>query len=285
MRDLALRILPVYQESDQDRFLANLSALQLVAQDYPSAAATRQNLRARRNSDAGRGLSRTVVYDIYARARLSKTVSACRLRRPSRRPIARSCRDSTTGRVFHDAVVRRPLSTMQDALQRAFDQRRVEGQHSSRRRIDLVWAYLHVRRVSAVSCRWCRSWSAGGSAALRHGRERADQDAGRRDALRRRSCARRLRSHCRRCSSSSLRSLSTMLARARHAAMWASWRTRAVCTAARTSPCCSRMTARTREPSSTGSRSSPGATVASECMAAATAASLRGPRPRRCRLR
>ena len=58
MRDLALRILPVYQDSDQDRFLANLSALQLVAQDYPSAAATRQNLRARRNNDTGRAFAR-----------------------------------------------------------------------------------------------------------------------------------------------------------------------------------------------------------------------------------
>ena len=34
MRDLAERLLPVYQESDPDRYLANLSALQMVAGDY-----------------------------------------------------------------------------------------------------------------------------------------------------------------------------------------------------------------------------------------------------------
>ncbi len=37
MRDLALRVLPVYKEADSARYLANLSALQMVAGDYPAA--------------------------------------------------------------------------------------------------------------------------------------------------------------------------------------------------------------------------------------------------------
>ena len=48
MRDLAERILPVYQNPDPDRYLANVAALQMVAGDYSSADVTRQSLRDRR---------------------------------------------------------------------------------------------------------------------------------------------------------------------------------------------------------------------------------------------
>ena len=70
MRDLAERILPVYQENDQDKYLHNLSGLQLVAGNYPAAWQTRVQLRDRRkNADAHRPVGRSVVYDIYAYAR------------------------------------------------------------------------------------------------------------------------------------------------------------------------------------------------------------------------
>src|SRR5512146_53580 len=48
MRDLAARILPVYQESDTDRYLTNLSALQQVAGNYQAAWDARKSLRDRR---------------------------------------------------------------------------------------------------------------------------------------------------------------------------------------------------------------------------------------------
>ena len=48
MRDLAVRVLPVYQESDGNRYLNNLSALQLVAGSVDSAWNTRQSLLDRR---------------------------------------------------------------------------------------------------------------------------------------------------------------------------------------------------------------------------------------------
>src|ERR1700724_2937247 len=70
MRDLAARILPVYQENDQDRYLRNLSALQLVAGNYPAAWQTPQQLRDRRkNVDAHRPINQSVIYDIYAYAK------------------------------------------------------------------------------------------------------------------------------------------------------------------------------------------------------------------------
>jgi hypothetical protein len=45
MRDLAERVLPVYQEDNPERYLANLSALQLVAGNYAAAYESRQSLR------------------------------------------------------------------------------------------------------------------------------------------------------------------------------------------------------------------------------------------------
>jgi putative CocE/NonD family hydrolase len=74
MRDLAERLLPVYQEPDQDRYLANLSALQMVAGDYVAADATRDSLRERRKSvDSGRPVGRGTMYDVYAHAKSLET--------------------------------------------------------------------------------------------------------------------------------------------------------------------------------------------------------------------
>jgi len=70
MQDLAERLLPVYQEPDQDRYLANLSALQMVAGDYVAADGTRESLRERRRAvDAGRPIGRGTLYDVYAHAK------------------------------------------------------------------------------------------------------------------------------------------------------------------------------------------------------------------------
>jgi putative CocE/NonD family hydrolase len=74
MRDLAERLLPVYQEPDQDRYLANLSALQMAAGDYVAADATRESLRERRKSvDSGRPVGRGTIYDVYAHAKSLET--------------------------------------------------------------------------------------------------------------------------------------------------------------------------------------------------------------------
>jgi len=76
MRDLAERLLPVYQEADPDRYLANLSVLQLTAGDYSAAAESRESLHERRRrADAGRPVGRGRVLDLYARA---KTIEADR---------------------------------------------------------------------------------------------------------------------------------------------------------------------------------------------------------------
>ena len=71
MRDLAERLLPVFQDSDPDRYLANLSVLQLAAGDYSAAVESRDSLHERRRrADSGRPVGRGRVLDIYARTKV-----------------------------------------------------------------------------------------------------------------------------------------------------------------------------------------------------------------------
>ena len=144
MRDLAERLLPVYQEKDPDRYLANLSALQMVAGDYASADASRQSLRARRhNMEAGRPPGRAVVYDIYAKAKAMEA--------EKKMPFAEAFTES-----FHQMVpllsdqdayaVTRWLNTsrpaFREALQKALDQQRGKDRVTASAAMDLMWAYL-----------------------------------------------------------------------------------------------------------------------------------------------
>src|SRR5580658_6450134 len=70
MRDLAVRVLPVYQEADANKYLNNLSALQLVAGSIDSAWNSRQSLMDRRRAEEkGRPVRPAVVFDLYMRAR------------------------------------------------------------------------------------------------------------------------------------------------------------------------------------------------------------------------
>ena len=70
MRDLAQRILPVYQEADTDVFLANLAALQIVSGAYRAASDSSASLRSRRKGKPFDDLVQRAILDgIYARAR------------------------------------------------------------------------------------------------------------------------------------------------------------------------------------------------------------------------
>src|SRR3569833_1770882 len=69
MRDLAERILPVYQEENPERYLANLSTLQLVAGNYTAAYASRQSLRERRRNAGAGKVGRSLMLDMYTHAR------------------------------------------------------------------------------------------------------------------------------------------------------------------------------------------------------------------------
>ena len=144
MRDLAGRILPVYQENDQARYLRNLSALQLVARNFTGAWATRQSLlERRRNSDAHRPVSRSVIYDMYAQARDLEAEN----RTPFPKGFTQAYRDTVTRLSDQDAYtltgwLALPVSGFQDIVQRAFDQWRAKGSIPQNDAVDLVYNYL-----------------------------------------------------------------------------------------------------------------------------------------------
>jgi hypothetical protein len=144
MRDLAGRILPVYQDKDQERFFSNLSALQMVAGDYASAYATRQSLlERRRNARGGRPVGRALVYDIYIRARAIET----QVRVPFNRAYMQAFRDASNRLDDLDAYtleswLTTPLPVLQEGLQRALEQHRGKTSVPLDEALDLIWAYF-----------------------------------------------------------------------------------------------------------------------------------------------
>ena len=144
MRDLAERLLPVYQEPDADRYLANLSALQMVAGDFAAADVSRQTLRnRRRRADAGRPVGRAFTYDIYAYA---KTIEA-----ENRVSFAEAFT-----RAFNEVVPRLsdsdayavtrwlgiPPQVSRDALESLLDEQRAKDSIEQSEAVKLLWAYL-----------------------------------------------------------------------------------------------------------------------------------------------
>src|ERR1700722_1353262 len=79
LQDLAGRLVPVYQDPDPDRYLANLSALQMVMGNYDAADESRRSLHDRRRRPASPPgaphVGRDVIFDIYARARAAEAGS------------------------------------------------------------------------------------------------------------------------------------------------------------------------------------------------------------------
>lgn len=144
MRDLAERILPVYQENDQERYLRNLSGLQLVAGNAVAGWQTRQQLRDRRKSvDARRPIGRSVIFDIYAYAKsreaqdkgeFPKTYQTAY--RAIMGPLSDQDAYNVTG------WLEAPVTPYRDAVQRAFDQWRPKGSIPLADAVDLIWNYL-----------------------------------------------------------------------------------------------------------------------------------------------
>src|SRR4051812_628684 len=153
MRDLAQRVLPVYQENDQDRYLSNLSALQMVAGDAVSAYASRQSLvERRRNANIGRPAGRQLVYDIYARARAIET----QVRTPFANAYSQAFRDALNRIDDLDAYVldgwlTTPLQPLQEGLQHALDQRRGKTSISLNDAMDFAWAWFAFEAYRSFS--------------------------------------------------------------------------------------------------------------------------------------
>ena len=144
MRDLAERVLPVYQEDNPERYLTGLSALQLVAGTYDAANGTRQTLRERRlAAEPDRFDGRATLVDIYADAKAAEA----RVKVPFAQAFEQAFRDtlakiSDPNAYYVTQWHPPPLSGLKDALQHAFDQRRGQDAISVPDAVELVRTYL-----------------------------------------------------------------------------------------------------------------------------------------------
>jgi uncharacterized protein len=144
MRDLAERVLPVYQEADAIRYLNNLSALQLVAGNVDSAWTTRQTLLDRRRApEAGKPIRQDVIFDLYFSARAIAAAGPL----PFAAAYSRAYQQTVPQLSDLDAFtlnrwLARPVYPLRAALQRLLDQYRSQPRISTDRAIDLIWTYL-----------------------------------------------------------------------------------------------------------------------------------------------
>src|SRR6201996_5881197 len=124
--DLASRLLPVYQDKDPERYLANLSALQMAVGDFAAADISRQTLRERRRkTDFGHPVGRAVIFDLYAHA---KTLEA-QDRLTFADAFTSAYRETIRRLDDHDGLevtrwLSTPPSVYRESLQRSFDQDR-----------------------------------------------------------------------------------------------------------------------------------------------------------------
>ena len=143
MRDLASRIIPVYRSDNRVQFLANMSALQLVAGNLESAYSARLDLQEARGGTPNRPLADpALVFDLFAHARS--------LQAQYRLPFAQAFDlafwetlpvfDNLDGyRV--ETWLQAPPAAYAQALQASFDRLRSHARIGQREALGLVWQY------------------------------------------------------------------------------------------------------------------------------------------------
>jgi putative CocE/NonD family hydrolase len=141
LRDLGERMLPVYQESDRERYLANVAALQMAIGDPAAARATRLSLRERQPRDAAGG--QEIIDDIYVEARALESVE----RIPFAEAYARAFRQTMQGLddlTAHELERRftAPRDVLRENVQSVLDWQSDERSIALRDAIDLVQAWF-----------------------------------------------------------------------------------------------------------------------------------------------
>ncbi len=142
--DLASRLIPVYQDQDPERYLANLSALQMAVGDYAAADISRQSLRdRRRKTDFGHPVGPGLVFDIYAHAKSleieNKVTFADAFTNAYRETMRRlDDRDAFAATGWLGMSPR----VFRDALQQALDQYRANDSIDESAAIALIWKYI-----------------------------------------------------------------------------------------------------------------------------------------------
>jgi len=144
LRDLARRIVPVYKDSDPDRYLANLAALQMVADDPVAAHATRLSLQKRLRSEKRVPPGgRVMVFDIYIQARADEATQ----RVPFASAYAKAFR-ATLHRVDDldayklEGQFTTSTEPLRETLQRALDRRRGKTSIALGEALELIQAWF-----------------------------------------------------------------------------------------------------------------------------------------------
>lgn len=143
MRDLAVRVVPVYQDNDARRFLANVSALQMAARNYTAATVNRRLLNERRGKSGGRRPASAVILDVYAKARAMEAERGTDFSKA----LAQAYREIVGQLDDHEAyevstALMAPPSAYADELDAAFDRQRSRDTISIDAAVNLVWKYL-----------------------------------------------------------------------------------------------------------------------------------------------
>lgn len=144
MRDLAQRIVPVYQEADTDAFLANMTALQIVSGTYRAASDSNRSLRSRQQGKPFDGLAeRAIVDGIYARARALEANE----RLDFAKAFARAFQElvSPLDNAQAAAIMARleaPLAMYREPVRQAFDRWRSKGSLPQADAVALVRTWL-----------------------------------------------------------------------------------------------------------------------------------------------
>ncbi len=144
MRDLAQRLVPVYQEADTDIYLANLAAMQIVSGAFAAADDTSQNLRNRhQDAPVDTALDRAIIDIIYANARALEA----RERIAFAQAYARAFQDvmpqlDDAHAASVAAKLGAPLAAYRVPVQQAFDRWRAKGSIPEADAVALVRSYL-----------------------------------------------------------------------------------------------------------------------------------------------
>lgn len=146
LRDLAQRMLPVYQEDNRERYLTNVAALQMISGNPAAAQATRTTLRERRPPGAVE--SRAIIDDIYIEARAveaaESTSFADAYAKAFRQAVSRL--DDLSAYELEDRFVA-PIQALRENVQSALDWQNDERSIALRDAIDLMQAWFEFEAV------------------------------------------------------------------------------------------------------------------------------------------
>jgi putative CocE/NonD family hydrolase len=152
LKDLAQRVLPVYQEPDIDDYLDNLSAIQLVAGDYAAAYGSRESLRGRRRPDPAHPLGPQITLDLYAYA---KTLEA-QDHIPFAKALDRAFAALMVPLADQDAYavtgsLEKSPQPFEESLRRALQQQSAADSIGQSDAVALIWKYLRYSTYRSLA--------------------------------------------------------------------------------------------------------------------------------------